>query len=90
MVSFKYPVDISTQDTPQDPPQDDIYSNILMFCQTPHSKKEIATHFNYSDIKHFRDKYLKPLLESGKLVSTEPNKPTSKNQKYVTNIGYKN
>ena len=32
---------------------------------------------------HFTEYYLKPLLQSGRLVMTLPDKPTSKNQKYV-------
>lgn len=33
--------------------------------------------------RSFTDKYLKPLLESGRLLMTLPDKPQSKNQKYV-------
>ena len=33
--------------------------------------------------KHFGEHYLKPLLESGQLLMTLPDKPQSKNQKYV-------
>jgi len=35
------------------------------------------------DKKHFIEKYLKPLLETGQLKMTVPDKPNSKNQKYV-------
>ena len=68
------------QVTPQVTPQD----AILKFCESPHSKKEIAEHCGYRDVKSFSTKYLKPLLESGKLKMTIPDKPNSKNQKYVT------
>lgn len=33
--------------------------------------------------KAFVSQYLKPLLESGKLMMTIPDKPNSRNQKYV-------
>ncbi len=83
VVSFKYPVDMSTQDNTQDNTQDDIYSKILEYCIIPRSKKEIVEYFGYKSIKSFGEHYLKPLLESGRLLPTEPDKPTSKNQKYV-------
>ncbi len=33
--------------------------------------------------QHFANHYLKPLLEAGKIVMTIPDKPKSRNQKYV-------
>jgi hypothetical protein len=33
--------------------------------------------------EHFRKSYLKPLLESGQLKMTIPDKPNSKNQRYI-------
>jgi len=35
--------------------------------------------------KNFVDLYLSPLLSEGKLIMTLPDKPKSKNQKYVAN-----
>jgi len=34
--------------------------------------------------KNFTKKYLRPLLDSGTLKMTIPNKPNSRNQKYIT------
>ena len=54
---------------------------ILAFCKEPHSKAEIMQHCGYQDTKNFTQKYLRPLLESGKLQMTIPDKaqkPTSK------------
>jgi ATP-dependent DNA helicase RecG len=33
--------------------------------------------------QHFVNHYLKPLLETGKIAMTIPDKPKSRNQKYV-------
>ena len=49
----------------------------------PRSKAEIAKLCGFKDIKHFTAHYLKPLLESGQLRMTIPDKPNSRNQKYV-------
>ena len=50
----------------------------------PRSKAEIAKLCGFKDIKHFTSHYLKPLLESGRLRMTIPDKPNSRNQKYIT------
>ena len=36
-----------------------------------------------TDRKYFNRRYLKPLVETGKLRMTLPEKPTSKYQKYI-------
>ena len=57
---------------------------ILTFCVTARTRNEIAEHFGVKDPKFFAKKHIKPLLESGALRMTIPNKPTSPAQKYVT------
>jgi len=72
------------QDSPHGAPQDDIKEKILSFCAFPRRKADIATHCGYIDERHFSIQHLKPLLEAGLLLMTIPEKPTSKNQKYVS------
>ena len=69
------------QATPQATPQAE---QILTFCVTARTRNEIAEHFGVKDPKFFAKKHIKPLLESGALRMTIPNKPTSPAQKYVT------
>ena len=38
----------------------------------------------YKDPRYFTKEYMKTLLENEELVMTIPDKPNSKNQKYVT------
>jgi len=56
---------------------------ILQFCGTPRSILEIAEMLEYKDRKTVR-KYLKPLVEQGRLAMTIPDKPNSSRQKYIT------
>ena len=61
----------------------DKYEELLAFCGVPRSKDEIMDHMGFSSKRQFNERYMKPLLESGRLVMTIPDKPKSKNQKYV-------
>lgn len=70
---------VTTQVTTQATTQD----KILEFCAEARSKAEIAEHCGYRSIKHFTDKFLKPMLASGQLLMTIPDKPTSPEQRYV-------
>ena len=71
---------VNTQDNTQVSTQD----KILAFCKTPRTKNEIAQHCGYKSIKGLTLNHIRPLLESGKLAMTIPDKPNSRNQKYRT------
>lgn len=70
------------QATPQATPQVK-ESQILEFCKIPRAKREIVKYFDYKDVWHFYRRYIEPLVESGKLLMTIPDKPKSPLQKYV-------
>ena len=57
---------------------------ILAFCMIARTEAEIIAHCGLNDSKNFTQKYIRPLLESGLLRMTKPDKPTSPAQKYVT------
>lgn len=61
----------------------DLVEMILEFCRTEKSKKEICRHLGFSNLTYFTRKYLNPLLESGQLAMTIPDKAKSSNQKYI-------
>ena len=69
------------QVTPQVAPVTE--EKILEFCSVPRSRAELLEYLKLSDRKNLRTKYLNPLLASGKLKMTIPNKPNSRLQKYV-------
>ena len=58
-------------------------AGLLSYCAVPRSQREMLGFWGLSDRKHFRKKYLKPLLDAGKLRMTIPEKSNSRNQKYV-------
>ena len=73
----------SPQDNQQDNTQDKLQDTILAYCVLPRTRKEITEYCGYKDVRNFTASYLKPLLESGQLKMTLPDKPNSKNQKYI-------
>jgi len=61
-----------------------IYLKVLSYCEQPQSRLAIFKNLAlYNNSRNF-DNYIKPLLEVGWLKQTIPDKPTSKNQQYVT------
>ena len=72
------------QVTHQDAELSTVSKQILAFCTTPKSKKELAAFCGFKDLRHFTLTHINPLLESGQLEMTIPDKPKSKNQKYIT------
>lgn len=57
---------------------------LLDFCKTPRSRKEIAEYLGIGTVFYATQHYVQPLLASGKIVMTIPEKPKSRNQKFVT------
>lgn len=82
-------IQVATQDNTQDNSQvnasdiSDKQKQILDFCAEPKSVKEISEYLGFKERKS-TSKYLKQLLESGRIAMTISEKPNSKNQKYIT------
>ena len=68
--------------------QDGISKKIVEICQEPKTLKEIMDSLGYANKTKFRNKYIKPLLEQGLLSYTVPEKPNSRNQKYISVLNY--
>ena len=63
--------------------EQDVSQHILDFCQVERSKKEICEYMGYRNRTFFTRKYLFSLIQEGKLQMTKPDKPNSRNQKYI-------
>ena len=58
--------------------------DILSFCSTPKSRREIAEYLDIKSVSYAITHYVQPLVDSGQLKMTKPEKPKSTHQKYVT------
>ena len=74
---------VSAQVGEQDGEQDDRQKLILEFCSIERTRQELQEYLGAASRRFFANSILKPLLESGKLKMTIPEKPTSRNQKYI-------
>ncbi|HOM24038.1 MAG TPA: hypothetical protein PK292_09535, partial [Termitinemataceae bacterium] len=70
--------------TPQVTPQviDDRIARLLNYCVIPRSREEIQSFLGLKDREYVRKEILDPLITSGKLELTIPEKPHSPKQKY--------
>lgn len=58
--------------------------NLLVFCQTPRTRKEIAEFLGIKTVFYVSRHYIQPMLEQRKLAMTIPEKPKSRNQRFYT------
>lgn len=59
-------------------------NKLLDFCSQPKTMPEILNYMGYSDRTKFRNKYVKLLLDEGKLKMTDPSHPKSSKQMYMS------
>lgn len=55
---------------------------VIAFCRVPRSREEVASFFD-ANKSYVASYYLNPLVDRGLLLRTLPEKPRSKNQRYV-------
>ena len=79
----------TVQDTVQDTIQDtiqetnQIQAKILAMCEEPRTREELMAACGLKNRAHFTSTYLKPMLQAGQIKMTIPDKPRSKNQRYI-------
>lgn len=57
---------------------------LLEFCRVPRTRSEIIEFLDIASGQYALRRYLDPLVQSGEIQLTIPEKPRSRNQKYVT------
>jgi ATP-dependent DNA helicase RecG len=74
---------VNNQVTDQDNGQDARDEMLIEFCSVPRTREDMQEYLGITNRGYFRIKILKPLLDMGKLNMTIPDKPNSRNQKYI-------
>lgn len=59
-------------------------NDLLVFCRTPRTRKEICEYLGLSSITYAIQTHVMPLVESGKMKMTNPEKPKSPKQLYYS------
>ena len=59
-------------------------NDLLAFCAIPRTRKEITEYLGISTVFYAMQHYVQPLLASGDLIMTMPEKPKSRNQRFVS------
>lgn len=73
----------TVNDTVSDTVKNDKVAAILTFCAEPRSATEIAKKIGITSKTYAIRRYITPLVSSGKLRRTVPDKPNSRNQRYI-------
>lgn len=82
--NINYNLHTTAQDGAQDGAQVERITTLIEFCSIARTRDEIQEHLGISSREYLRKNILKPLLDAGQLKMTIPDKPNSKNQKYIT------
>lgn len=77
-VPIKRNSDVKGEDTHQDKME-----KLKKYCAIPRSRAEMQEFVGLKDKVNFKKNYIIPMLEKGLIQMTIPDKPTSRNQKYV-------
>ena len=73
----------AVSNTPEKGKKEPSEEKLLEFCRIPRSRSEIAEFLGIRTIHYATQHYIQPLVQSGQLIMTIPDKPKSKNQKFT-------
>ena len=64
-------------------PEPEEANNLLVFCRTPRTRKEICEYLGLSSVTYAIQTHVMPLVASGKIKMTNPEKPKSPKQLFI-------
>jgi ATP-dependent DNA helicase RecG len=76
-------VEVSTEDSTEVKLAPEKLNGLLEFCATERSRKEMQEFCGIKSDEYFRKNIITPMLTLGLIRMTVPDKPNSRNQKYV-------
>ena len=76
-------LDVRIRERVRNDDAESVKNRIVNICTEAKNILEIMIELGYRDKKTVR-KYLDPLVKQGRIAMTIPDKPTSRNQKYIT------
>ena len=65
-------------------PEPEEANNLLVFCRTPRTRKEICEYLGLSSVTYAIQTHVMPLVASGKIKMTNPEKPKSPKQLFYS------
>ncbi len=63
--------------------EEEATKDILIFCQTPRTRKEICEYLGLKSVSYVMQKYMNPLIEQGRIQMSIPEKPQSPKQLFI-------
>lgn len=56
---------------------------LIEFCRIPRTRSEIAGYLNITSEQYAYRRYVSPLIQAGRIIMTIPDRPRSRNQRFV-------
>lgn len=84
VVTLYNKIEMAKNDVKQNMEKPELAENLLAFCREPKTRKEIAEFLGVKTVFYAIQHYVQPLLATGELAMTIPEKPKSRNQKYYS------
>ena len=79
-----YKVNEDNGSSSENPKTNEAASDLILFCKTPRTRKEIADYLGISSVSYAIQTYVMPLTKAGKIHMSIPDRPRSPRQLYYS------